>query len=264
MTSKFYVYLYVDPITNDPLYVGKGKDQRYLHHLKAAKNGKELHRDFIIKLRQLLEIGDNPHILFLLENGTEAEAISLETEVIAVLGRRVAGTGPLYNVSPKGFKNACLPLTEDQKAALSRRWKGIPKSPEHAKKISEALKGRKRPDFKLTPEGLARKIEASKRPKSEETKKKMSEVQLRPDNPRRGRKWTDEQREALRPIRQNQPRFSKSYIVTTPEGKTLEIKNLSKWCSENGVSESSIRTTLRTGNPIRSGNFKGYKCSKLA
>lgn len=40
---KYYVYLLIDPDTNEPFYVGKGKDDRVFSHINIILKRKSLH-----------------------------------------------------------------------------------------------------------------------------------------------------------------------------------------------------------------------------
>lgn len=78
----YYVYLYVDPRTGRPFYVGKGKGQRVLSHLtdptESTKTG---------TIRELLSLGTAPR-LEILAHGIEDEetAFRIEAAVIDLLG----------------------------------------------------------------------------------------------------------------------------------------------------------------------------------
>lgn len=49
---------------------------------------------------------------------------------------------------------------------------------------------------------------------------------------------------------------SKSYMVTDPNGKRFEVRNLAKFCKENGLSDSGMNTVARGLNH----HYKGWKC----
>lgn len=124
----YYVYALVDPISNQPFYIGKGKksNNRHKDHL-TERRGKEnmLRWHKICKLRkQNLE----PVIEILIDNiEDEAEAYSKESGLIKQYGKIIDNTGILTNIIDDG-----QPPSQ----------KGKTKSAEHRKKLSEAHKGK--------------------------------------------------------------------------------------------------------------------------
>ena len=77
----YYVYLYLDPNTNLPLYVGKGKGTRILAHLWAdgdCDKGKAM--------RSLRESGQQPELKFVRYGLTEPEALLVESALIDIIG----------------------------------------------------------------------------------------------------------------------------------------------------------------------------------
>lgn len=43
----YYVYQYVDPETNKPFYIGKGKDNRMFHHLNETLDNTDNRKKFL-------------------------------------------------------------------------------------------------------------------------------------------------------------------------------------------------------------------------
>lgn len=78
----YYVYLYVDPRTARPFYVGKGKGQRVLSHLTDPVESTKTDT-----IRELLALGTPPR-LEILAHGIEDEetAFRVEAAVIDLLG----------------------------------------------------------------------------------------------------------------------------------------------------------------------------------
>jgi hypothetical protein len=94
---KFYVYLYVDPRTLRPFYVGKGQGNRIYSHLDDAEDCEKVKR--IVELRKL---GLEPVLEILKFGITEREAFLVESAVIKLLGvdeltNRVKGHGAAEN-----------------------------------------------------------------------------------------------------------------------------------------------------------------------
>ncbi|MBW3671771.1 MAG: hypothetical protein KY432_08890 [Acidobacteria bacterium] len=78
----YYVYLYLDPRTGRPFYVGKGKGARVLAHLSDEAESRKTEI-----LRELEKSGLEPHIDILARGlRDEEEAFRVEAAVIDVLG----------------------------------------------------------------------------------------------------------------------------------------------------------------------------------
>lgn len=109
----FYNYIYLDPrkpgeyvyedlkFDYEPFYVGKGKELRYLEHLKA--DYRNLFRTN--KVQKILSLGyDMKEFIVLLNEGvTEQEAFEQEISLIRKIGRIISDEGPLTNFSPGGY-----------------------------------------------------------------------------------------------------------------------------------------------------------------
>lgn len=87
----YYIYCYVDPITNLPLYVGKGKQDRAFVHIKHAKKERKSKNKtrFLNKLESMLNEGIEPKIVFLAQNIQEENiAYDIEEAFIKQYGRK--------------------------------------------------------------------------------------------------------------------------------------------------------------------------------
>src|SRR5690554_1979662 len=101
----YYVYVYLDPETREPFYVGKGKGERAYSHLKDATDSSNTlpkHN----KIRRLKRRLLSPIILIPYNNISEQEAFQKESSLIAHYGRKDMGTGCLYNMSDGGEGNS--------------------------------------------------------------------------------------------------------------------------------------------------------------
>ncbi len=78
---KNYVYLYIDPRTGKPFYIGKGKNNRCFAHLKASKDSKK-----VAMLDELRQLGLNPQIEILKFGLTEEQALLVEATAIDLIG----------------------------------------------------------------------------------------------------------------------------------------------------------------------------------
>ena len=81
---NFYVYKYINKETRIPFYIGKGKNDRKVCHLRESKNGKQsILYDEIRRLNLKMEL----KIIEIQNNLTEYEAFRLESELILSIGR---------------------------------------------------------------------------------------------------------------------------------------------------------------------------------
>lgn len=95
--GDYYVYIYYDPLfDNEPMYVGKGKGNRFASHLKRVDCHPFTERLAVLEMR-----GVKPKI-GIYAGMTESAAFQLEAELVSEIGRRNVGTGPLYNLIPGG------------------------------------------------------------------------------------------------------------------------------------------------------------------
>lgn len=92
----YYTYVYRDPATGIPRYVGKGSGGRSHRHLKRTHN-----KTLGGWLRSLLKAGETPKIE-IYQAASEDLAFSLEIWFIHKYGRKDIGTGPLFNNSDGG------------------------------------------------------------------------------------------------------------------------------------------------------------------
>jgi uncharacterized protein len=94
---KYYVYLYVDPRTQRPFYVGKGKGNRIYGHLSDTED-----TDKVNRIGELRKLGLEPVLEILKFGLTEREAFLVESAAIELLGvdeltNRVKGHGAIEN-----------------------------------------------------------------------------------------------------------------------------------------------------------------------
>lgn len=98
--KSYYVYIYLDPFTELPFYIGKGKNGRLYEHLteKCLKNTTK----FYNKLNSILSTGHNPIVYKIQENLTNYEALNLEHFFIEHFGIKTREGGLLYNSTVGG------------------------------------------------------------------------------------------------------------------------------------------------------------------
>ncbi len=99
MKNDYYVYMYYDPDTSEPFYIGKGCKNRYRDISQKQRNSWLYNK--IQKLRHSgLLVKD--FTTFIQEKLSETNALLLEQKFIKKYGRRDIGTGILLNMSNGG------------------------------------------------------------------------------------------------------------------------------------------------------------------
>ena len=173
----FYVYLYRD-LDGTPIYVGKGKGGRYKQHFQNSTNSRIGN-----KLRKLKSSGHTLMPSFF-ECESEELAFLVEEEMISLYGRECVNEGTLYNISSGGEGSSGFKLSDEVKASISKRRRGVP----------TLVKGQ----FKHSKET----IERLKRPRSEEQKRNMRV----PHKAREPVLHTEDAKNKLREIALNRPK----------------------------------------------------------
>ncbi len=83
-----YIYVYIDPRTDQPFYIGKGKGGRLFSHLDDRSETEK-----VARIDELRALGMEPRIDLLRYGMTEAEATLVEAAAIDLIG-----TGNLTNM----------------------------------------------------------------------------------------------------------------------------------------------------------------------
>ncbi len=151
--DEFYVYVYLDSrkpghykygkyqFEYEPFYIGKGFGNRLTKHLYEHKYSEKVNK--INKIKE--QTGQIPIILKLSENLTERQALDLEIELIAVIGRNKNWTinkGPLVNQTNGGETSAGYKHTEEAKKNIIKNNRNQVRPKVVGIKISKALKGK--------------------------------------------------------------------------------------------------------------------------
>ena len=160
---NYYVYMLIDPRTNEPFYVGKGKRNRAKSHLKETIETTINIRKYN-KIQSILKNGLEPKIVYHAIELTEVDAYNVEAELIKQYGRKEYDThGILLNICednrPPGNDNF---ITDNP----GKKMKG---------KTYEELYGQE----KATELKASRKKTSSGREVNEITKSKMKESALK-------------------------------------------------------------------------------------
>lgn len=120
---QFYVYLYRDPLTDEPVYVGKGKGARAESHLWAKARTNDRLKKFI-DARSAQGLAVEPEIIAQCD---EENAFLIEQSLIHYFGRADLGKGPLFNYTSggDGVSNPSERVRRLQADAQYKRWGGL-------------------------------------------------------------------------------------------------------------------------------------------
>jgi hypothetical protein len=154
-----YVYRHIRLDKNQPFYIGIGSDKQY-QRARCKQKRNNIWNKIINKTDYRIDI--------VMDDLTWEEACEKESEFICLYGRININTGILCNLTDGGEGANGAVRSNDVKKHLSELRKGIIFSDETKKKISEAKKG-----FKHSEES----IQKMRKPKSYETRRRMSESQ---------------------------------------------------------------------------------------
>lgn len=231
--NGYYVYIYLDTrnkgkyqyedLTFDyePFYVGKGKGRRaYKHIYEAMKNfNSNKHKNNKIK-KIIEETSQLPIIIIYKKELTNDEAIQIEKDLIAKIGRKDLGFGTLINYTNGGEGSEGYKHTTETK----NKW-------------SQQRKGNNHPLHK-------------KGGHSDLTKQYMKENWVGKNNNHYGKLQTEKQKNIAKEIN------SKEYIITFPNGQQIQIKNMREFCKEYNLSASKMCLVAQG----KRNHHKNYKC----
>ena len=147
--SKYYVYALLDTrkcgpyyykeidkvIYCEPIYIGKGKGERYKRHFILSSLKEPSYKNNLIK-KIFNETGKYPEVVILENDLSEEMAFAWEMNYIKTIGRKSIGLGPLTNMTDGGENPPALkgsdhpmfgkPCLEQTKKAVSLAHKGKP------------------------------------------------------------------------------------------------------------------------------------------
>ena len=191
MEKEFYVYHHINKSTGEVFYVGKGKNNRMLQHLKeGATNGVRKNN----RIAEIRAAGFEPITVKLAENMFNEDAYNLEEDIISELGREdIDKDGILTN----NRLHAWAPvMTAEVRLAISTWRTGMTFSDEHCKNLSKARAGKTYEEI-YGEEGATKRREqlAEKRgPMSEERKSNISAAKKGMDAPH---DWSEDSRKKV-------------------------------------------------------------------
>jgi hypothetical protein len=291
-TNIFYTYIYLDPrkkgsfiygtfvFTYDPFYVGKGKGNQYLSHLKEGKNNNTNHTPSNkyknSKIKKILKENLEPIILKVEYNISEKEAFDLEIWLIWAIGRNDLKLGPLTNHTNGGEGISGYNITKENKKILSQKakiqWKNqIFKTKEiqrrkiycNISKNKEKLKYASNCRTKETFSIISKKL--SIHYNDPKNKIKMSNIKKKyyKDNPDK----KEEHSNKLKEFYKNNPEYkilqadkhSKKYLITYPDGHNETIKNLKLFCNLNNLSQAAMGFVANN----KQKSHKSFKVQKI-
>ena len=103
----FYIYAYIDPRTNLPFYIGKGKDDRKFDHLNENSSKKENKEKYKI-IAELKSLGIAP-IIKELESNISNELLAYNREDFYILSYGRKGIDPNGILTNKTIGGKCPP-----------------------------------------------------------------------------------------------------------------------------------------------------------
>lgn len=260
---KYYVYIYKNPKTLDPFYVGKGCGNRAYSHLEKAKKIRKGSRESlcIVECRKLLKENLEPIIEIVSENLDELRAFVAEKEFIKKYGRRDICTGILTNQTDGGDGFIGTVRTKLQYERIIESRKDYKHSEETKQKLRKpkTFTEESYKKFVLSCKERANRTEAkqrvseffSDRPISEEHKQKIS--QSLKERISSGKVSVQH----LHKVGVDHP-YAKTWTLLSPSSEQIEVVALKEFCRVNNINYSSLRNTLNRKTPISRAEGKGW------
>jgi hypothetical protein len=250
----FYVYQYIDPVTNLPFYVGKGSGSRKFAHLTETLSTTINLRKFY-KIQSLRSYGLEPLIVEVGHFENESDAYDLEEKIIQSLGRKGYDPGGiLLNIS----KNSNPPNRKGQK--LSEEQKQKMRGRKLSNEQRESRKGRipwNKGKKGLTQAWNKRKKTGPRGPHTEQTKNKLRQANLGKKKSVDTRQKMSENMKGRQPWNKGRTgiyRSGKPVILVSPDGKEFVFDRLKDGCKELGLTY----TYMSSVNSGKKANWKGW------
>lgn len=258
----YYNYIYLDPrkkgkyayeticFLYEPIYVGKGKGDRYLSHLKNKKRIDN--KKFINKINKIKESIYNIEDYIILLNYTHDESIAYETETKLI---EEIGANSINEIKDGTLCNVCL----------------YNNPPNHKGKTYKEIYGdnwiketEKRREIQIKHGGYFKN-----KKHSEESKLKITNSLIGENNPMWGKKHKEETLLKQRNVKiglfdgKLNPN-KKIFKFISPNDEIYLVEGeFKKFCKENNLSVSTMRKTLKTKKRVRNGRTKGWICELL-
>ena len=229
----YYIYVYIEPQTNIPFYIGKGKNDRAYSHLKESFSNTENKKKYAY-IKGLQNKNLDPLIKFIYFNISEEElAYDLERKLIKFWGRRdldLGGTLTNICIDNKPPNNKGKPSklkgvlwTDKQKEKLKGRpsWNSGLKLPQFSKKNNSFY-------------GKTHTKESKDKMKAWAAENLHQPMLGKNHNNETKRKISQNNRSAEPEIREKiRAASSGNYSLKSPEGEIIKFTNLKKFCADN-------------------------------
>lgn len=145
-------------------------------------------------------------------------------------------------ISPRTFQKL--------REALAAKKRGVPRSEETRKKISESHTGKKLSDEAKIAISVSINKHFAENPVSEETRKKIGDAH-------RGKIVSDRARKNIGEASKGRKAQSKTWILRSPIGEEFVIDRIEEFCATRGLSTIAIRRSYQNG-PVFKGPSKGW------
>jgi hypothetical protein len=267
----FYVYIYLDPrkpgkyiydkyaFDHEPFYVGKGHNNRCYKHWKHKTNNNEFDEK-INNIRK--QCGYYPIVKIEKEHLTEKKAYLLETILIEKIGKKINLTGPLCNINGGKFpvlKHKSQLIIKNKKLKKQRltREEYLAHRALMSKEHIDEWKKKIRYAHGITDERLEQAKTLihqgiSMRKISQITKITVKTLRKYFKN------IAKEHRENKRIERNKVKEKLFRYLITCPDGTTVKIYDLGKFCKENNLTRQGFHYAKKKGN-----RCKGYDLERI-
>lgn len=249
--TMFYVYCYIDPTTNKPMYVGKGKQNRAFDHIKYAKKERKNKNNtrFLNKLKSLYQAGTEPRVIFLAQNiADEKTAYEIEESFIQQFGRQGYDSGgTLLNICEGG------------------------RPPNHKGKTYEDIYGDRAEAQRLNRHNLQLSAGGWFRGKkhTDEMKRKHSIRFSGSNNPSFGKECKESTRLKISKATKGKKRPHMSYMVCVTNNITgnkyhILYSELGDFCAQHNLSKSTLGNQLYLGWGVcKKGKTKGWYIERI-
>jgi len=264
----YYTYVYLDPrksgeykyaeisFTYEPIYIGKGRDNRLTRHLYENSKSSNIHLKRILRLLKFE--GLQPIYMKLSTHEIEEESLLQEIKWIKMIGRQNLKTGPLVNFTNggegiSGYKHT----TEAKQKIINALKQRLPQSIEERKSKSLKLMGH------FVDADTKRKISASllgKKQKTETIQKRVIKLI--------GKKRTTETKKKMSLTALNIPNWKSDlfhYMLISPNNDKYDCyRNFGSIIKQHNLVYHSIMQTVKTNQPVKRGKCKGWRCVKIS
>lgn len=218
--NKYYVYYLIDPVTNLPFYVGKGFGNRMYNHEKSVLSGRIPNNNGYLfnKINKILKECGYIKYHKIIDDIDENSALLKEIEEIKKIGRSDLKLGSLCNLTDGGEGVSGLKFSEKTKEKMSLKrnnWIEIHGHSFLGKHHSESSKK------KISEKNILR----FKDPKNRELVSKNTKIGMAKSD--------------------YVSRVSKTITLKNFNGNIITVKNISKFCRDNYLTNANIYKLLK-------------------